>query len=202
MCSSDVSTSIAYIISAIFICIEYLRIGIFYRRQHRILLISFFIKLSFIIIEIGLAIAFGVLDESASTRKQANAAAILEWGMFELTPFKLNPGTNLIVLQSSLWYSPSTSSPSSLTYYHPYALASTSLKAKKRYTCAKASAPAPFNREMLYTKNHSPQTLWAIEATLTAARSSMGIMRMARIRPRISERLIRLHNRMIPIYLI
>lgn len=69
----------AYIVSAIFICLEYLRLGVFYRRQHRVLLASFFIKLMFIVVELGLAIAFGILHNKAKTRKQANAAAIIEW---------------------------------------------------------------------------------------------------------------------------
>lgn len=63
-----------YIISAIFICWEYQRLGIHYR-QHRILRISFWIKLAFIFIEVGLAIGFGVCGD----RDEYNAAAILEW---------------------------------------------------------------------------------------------------------------------------
>ncbi|KAF1355392.1 Frag1/DRAM/Sfk1 family-domain-containing protein [Delphinella strobiligena] len=63
-----------YIISAIFVCAEYQRLGIHYR-QHRILRISFWIKLFFIIVEIALAIAFGVCGDKSSY----NAAAVLEW---------------------------------------------------------------------------------------------------------------------------
>ncbi|KAF2757094.1 hypothetical protein EJ05DRAFT_477320 [Pseudovirgaria hyperparasitica] len=63
-----------YIVSAIFICIEYQRLGIHFR-EHRILRISFWIKLSFILLELALAIAFGVTQNQA----QWNAAAILEW---------------------------------------------------------------------------------------------------------------------------
>lgn len=63
-----------YIISAIFICAEYQRLGMHFR-QHRILRISFWIKLAFIIIEIGLAIAFAVLGD----RSDYNRAAIIEW---------------------------------------------------------------------------------------------------------------------------
>jgi hypothetical protein len=66
------------VISAILICIEYLRIGIFYRHEHRILLASFFIKLGFIIIEVGLAIGFGVCTGSNDTSKK-DPGAILEW---------------------------------------------------------------------------------------------------------------------------
>jgi len=63
-----------YIISAIFICWEYQRLGI-HHRQHRILRISFWIKLSFIIVELALAIAFGVLND----KKMLNGAAVVEW---------------------------------------------------------------------------------------------------------------------------
>lgn len=65
-------------ISAILICVEYLWIGIFYRDQHRILLASFIIKLAFIIIEVGLAIGFGVCMNSDDVSKK-DPGAILEW---------------------------------------------------------------------------------------------------------------------------
>jgi len=63
-----------YIISAIFICAEYQRLGIHYR-EHRVLRSSFWIKLAFIFIELALAIAFGV----ESDRSVYNRAAVLEW---------------------------------------------------------------------------------------------------------------------------
>lgn len=65
-----------YLVSAILICGEYLRMGIFYRSQHRILISSFIIKASFVVIEVALAIAFGACGRKERTR---NAAAILEW---------------------------------------------------------------------------------------------------------------------------
>lgn len=71
---------VGYLVSAILICAEYLRLGIFYRSQHKILLASFVIKASFIIIEIALAIGFGVCGKGTSS-KLRNASAILEWGM-------------------------------------------------------------------------------------------------------------------------
>ncbi|KAJ5130137.1 uncharacterized protein N7515_006176 [Penicillium bovifimosum] len=67
-----------YVVSAVLICAEYLRIGIFYRREHRVLFTSFFIKLAFIIIEVGLAIGFGICTRSNDVSKQ-NPGAILEW---------------------------------------------------------------------------------------------------------------------------
>lgn len=66
-----------YLLSAIFVCAEYQRLGIHYR-EHRILTISFWVKLAFIIVELSLAIAFGVLGRG--WRK--NQAAVVEWGAY------------------------------------------------------------------------------------------------------------------------
>ncbi|KAF2710327.1 hypothetical protein K504DRAFT_481450 [Pleomassaria siparia CBS 279.74] len=63
-----------YIISAVFICWEYQRLGIHFR-EHSVLRYSFWVKLSFILLEFALAIAFGVSQRV----KRYNAAAILEW---------------------------------------------------------------------------------------------------------------------------
>ncbi|KAL4996834.1 Frag1/DRAM/Sfk1 family-domain-containing protein [Aspergillus recurvatus] len=68
---------VAYLVSAILICIEYLRIGIFYRAHHRVLLASFVIKAFFIVVEVALAIAFGICGWHTPHRR--NAAAVLEW---------------------------------------------------------------------------------------------------------------------------
>ncbi|KAF2684953.1 hypothetical protein K458DRAFT_244307, partial [Lentithecium fluviatile CBS 122367] len=65
---------IGYIVSAIFICWEYQRLGIHFR-EHSVLRTSFWIKLAFILIEVGLAIGFGV----SSRQGKYNTAAILEW---------------------------------------------------------------------------------------------------------------------------
>ncbi|KAG0645250.1 sfk1 [Hyphodiscus hymeniophilus] len=86
-----------YVISAVFICWEYQRLGIRMSppiptqnhtqtnikltlsptefRQHRILRISFWLKLVFILLEVILAIAFG----SCNFKEKYNAAAVLEW---------------------------------------------------------------------------------------------------------------------------
>ncbi|KAI0459786.1 Frag1/DRAM/Sfk1 family-domain-containing protein [Xylaria acuta] len=63
-----------YLVSALFLCWEFQRLGKKYR-QHRVLRLSFWIKLTFVIVELALAIGFGV------TRKQndSNSAAIIEW---------------------------------------------------------------------------------------------------------------------------
>lgn len=77
MCSltiTDLQSSIGYIISAIFICAEYQRLGI-HNRNYRVLRMSFWIKLAFIFVEIGLVIGFGV----CSYKKIYNVAAVLEW---------------------------------------------------------------------------------------------------------------------------
>ncbi|SMR57544.1 unnamed protein product [Zymoseptoria tritici ST99CH_3D1] len=63
-----------YIVSAIFICAEYQRLGIHYR-QYSILAASFWIKLAFIFIEVALVIAFGIM----SNQSHWNRAAVLEW---------------------------------------------------------------------------------------------------------------------------
>lgn len=78
MPTNGCSYSVGYMISAILICAEYLRLGIFYRSQHRILLASFVIKLSFVIVELGLAIGFGYCMGSQKTSLK-NPGAILEW---------------------------------------------------------------------------------------------------------------------------
>ncbi|KAI9039084.1 Frag1/DRAM/Sfk1 family protein [Aspergillus affinis] len=66
-----------YLVSAILICAEYLRLGIFYRSHHRVLIASFVIKASFVVVEVALAIAFGVLGRHYGSKR--NAAAVLEW---------------------------------------------------------------------------------------------------------------------------
>lgn len=63
-----------FILSAIPICAEYQRLGIHYR-NHRILRISFWIKLSFILVEVAAAIAFA----STTFTGRKNVGAILEW---------------------------------------------------------------------------------------------------------------------------
>ena len=63
-----------YIISAIFLCAEYQRLGIHYR-QHRILRMSFWVKLIFIIVELGLAVGFVICTFTG----RYNPGAVLEW---------------------------------------------------------------------------------------------------------------------------
>jgi len=63
-----------YVISAVFTCAEYQRLGI-RNRQEGILRASFWLKLVFILLEVALAIAFGVLNRT----KKWNDAAIVEW---------------------------------------------------------------------------------------------------------------------------
>ncbi|KAF2854679.1 hypothetical protein T440DRAFT_240549 [Plenodomus tracheiphilus IPT5] len=65
---------IGYVISAIFICWEYQRLGVRHR-QHSILRVSFWIKFFFIVTEVCLAIAFAV----CSKQDIWNVAAVLEW---------------------------------------------------------------------------------------------------------------------------
>lgn len=63
-----------YLLSAIFICAEFQRLGKKYR-QHRSLTISFWAKIIFIFVELGLLVAFGV----TMTKKHYSISAILEW---------------------------------------------------------------------------------------------------------------------------
>ncbi|KAL8656651.1 MAG: hypothetical protein Q9210_000083 [Variospora velana] len=63
-----------YVISAIFICAEYQRLGVHFR-QHRILRASFWMKLFFIIIEIFLAAVFIGTGYTGHT----SIAAVFEW---------------------------------------------------------------------------------------------------------------------------
>ncbi|KAH8908461.1 hypothetical protein BR93DRAFT_925584 [Coniochaeta sp. PMI_546] len=65
-----------YVLSAVFICAEYQRLGTHYA-NHRVLRISFWIKLAFIIVEVILAIAFA----ACNFKKASNAAAVLEWAV-------------------------------------------------------------------------------------------------------------------------
>ena len=65
---------LGHAVSAIFLCAEYQRLGIHYR-QHRVLRISFWMKLFFIIVEVSLAIVFGVTQKY----HKSNIAAIVEW---------------------------------------------------------------------------------------------------------------------------
>jgi hypothetical protein len=60
--------SAGYIISAIFACAEYQRLGMHFR-QHRILRASFWIKLTFIFIELALAIGTVTFDISSKTQR-------------------------------------------------------------------------------------------------------------------------------------
>ncbi|KAG6101842.1 hypothetical protein E4U30_000900 [Claviceps sp. LM220 group G6] len=63
-----------YLLSAVFTCWEYQRLGI-KNREHRILRSSFWIKLTFILTELILAIIFA----STSFTHHSNVAAIFEW---------------------------------------------------------------------------------------------------------------------------
>lgn len=67
------------ILSAIFICWEYQRLGMHFREQY-MLRFSFWVKLVFVLVSLGLVVAFATL----SFRREFNAAAILEWiiGLF------------------------------------------------------------------------------------------------------------------------
>ena len=66
---------VGYVLSAIFTVIEFGILGPKYK-QHVTLRFSFYYKLAFIIVEVALAIPFGVLESKV---EHVNVAAILEW---------------------------------------------------------------------------------------------------------------------------
>jgi len=63
-----------YVISAVFILVEYARLGT-HNRAFQIIKVSWWMKLTFVIVEVILAIAFGALNKY----KHWNTAAIVEW---------------------------------------------------------------------------------------------------------------------------
>lgn len=63
-----------YIVSAALICAEYQRLAVHYR-QHRILRISFWVKLTFILVEVVLAAVFA----GTAWNHHKNVAAVFEW---------------------------------------------------------------------------------------------------------------------------
>jgi len=63
-----------YVVCAICVCIQYQRLGAHFR-DFRILRMSFWLKFVFIIVEVALAVAFGVLNKT----KHWNTAAVVEW---------------------------------------------------------------------------------------------------------------------------
>ncbi|PHH91040.1 hypothetical protein CDD83_1879 [Cordyceps sp. RAO-2017] len=65
---------VGYLLSAVFICWEYQRLGI-KNRQHRVLRASFWVKLTFVIVEVALVIVF----IANSARHEPNVAAVFEW---------------------------------------------------------------------------------------------------------------------------
>lgn len=65
---------LGYLLSAIFVCWEYQRLGI-RNPEHNVLAISFWIKLAFVLVTVALAVPFVVLTALGIY----NPAAILEW---------------------------------------------------------------------------------------------------------------------------
>ncbi|KAK3906558.1 putative frag1 dram sfk1 family protein [Staphylotrichum tortipilum] len=65
---------VGYVLSAIFSCWEYQRLGVRYR-EHRVLRLSFWVKLAFVLIEVVLAVAFA----ACMATSHYNPAAVLEW---------------------------------------------------------------------------------------------------------------------------
>jgi len=77
------------LVSAIGTVLEFWRLGM-HNRGTRALRISFWMKLAFFVVELGLAIAFGVTMQSSQGKLQ-NVAAILEWVLaIMFTPYLIS----------------------------------------------------------------------------------------------------------------
>lgn len=68
-----------YLVSAAVICIDYFYLRLSHRVNKRLLMASFVIKFSFVIVELGFIVAFRVI--AAGGNVQSDTAAVLEWGM-------------------------------------------------------------------------------------------------------------------------
>ncbi|KAL8741058.1 MAG: hypothetical protein Q9190_006300 [Brigantiaea leucoxantha] len=68
------SPSAGYMLSAVFICAEYQRLGMHFR-QHRVLRASFWMKLLFILVEFAFAVVFAATTFTSNQ----NVAAVFEW---------------------------------------------------------------------------------------------------------------------------
>lgn len=117
---------VSYVVNAILVCLEYIRIGRFYGSQIPILLVSFYIKALFVVLEIGVAIGFGISMKSTASHTQ-NAAAVLEWGKSQVSIDDATRCWQTKLLPSFLH---STSSPSSLIYCRLFVLAGGYLKGR------------------------------------------------------------------------
>lgn len=67
-----------YLVSAAVICIDYFYLRLSHRVNKRLLMASFVIKFSFVIVELGFIVAFRVI--AAGGNVQSDTAAVLEWG--------------------------------------------------------------------------------------------------------------------------
>ena len=74
------SSSVGHMVSAALMCLDYMHIGIAHALQEFMLMTSFVIKISFIIIELSLIIAFRITEHTHYNEN--NMAATLEWGMY------------------------------------------------------------------------------------------------------------------------
>lgn len=81
-----------YLVSAAVICIDYFYLGRSSRVNKRMLMASFLIKVSFVIVELAFILAFRITAAQGTIEK--NTAAILEWGMHSLLIFSPSGFTN------------------------------------------------------------------------------------------------------------
>ena len=74
------TSSVGHMVSAALMCLDYMHIGIAHALEEFMLMTSFVIKISFIIIELSLIIAFRITEHTHYNEN--NMAATLEWGMY------------------------------------------------------------------------------------------------------------------------
>lgn len=74
------SASVGFLVSAALMCLDYIYLGIAHALRQPMLMTSFIIKSSFIVVELALIIVFRVTEHTHYN--QNNMAATLEWGEY------------------------------------------------------------------------------------------------------------------------
>lgn len=74
------NSSVGFLLSAALMCLDYIYLGIAHALREPMLMTSFIIKSSFIVVELGLIIVFRVTEHTHYQHN--NMAATLEWGKY------------------------------------------------------------------------------------------------------------------------
>jgi hypothetical protein len=72
--------SVGFLLSAALMCLDYIYLGMAHALREPLLMTSFVIKSSFIVVELGLIIVFRITEHTHY--QQNNMAATLEWGKY------------------------------------------------------------------------------------------------------------------------